>query len=300
MGFSSKSLYHRAALEAGLQALEPRELQNLKTVLLEIMDDFLAVCRKHGLTVMMRSGTLLGAVRHEGFIPWDDDLDFMMPRSDYDRFLEVFEKELGKNYVVQTPRTDSNACFGFMKIRRKATAFVEVETAGLPIHQGVFLDVFPLENAPDSRIGRYFHGIGCMMLKQITTATAIYRFPSRPMKTLRKHSWKLHLVLTLREAMGFLFSFRSIGWWNRSTENLCTKYRDRPSDFLVAPYGGKKYFGEVYPVDFFSPTTQLLFEGRQLPAPAKWDQWLKSRYGQYMEVPPPEKREVHWVAEISI
>ncbi len=299
MEFSSKSLYHKAALGADLQALGPAELADLKTVLLEIMDDFLAVCRKHDLTVMMRSGTLLGAVRHKGFIPWDDDLDFMMPRIDYDRFLEIFEEELGENHVVQTPRTEPNACFGFMKIRRKGTAFVEVETAGLPIQKGVFLDVFPLENAPESRIKRFFHGTGCILLKQITTVTALYRHPSRPMKILRKYSRNLNLFMVLREAMGFLFSFRSVGWWNRATENLCAKYRDRPSNFIVAPYGGKKYFGEVYPKDFFFPTLELLFEGRQLPAPAKWDQWLKTRYGHYMQIPPPEKREVHWVAEIS-
>jgi lipopolysaccharide cholinephosphotransferase len=300
MSSRTKSLYHKAALQAGLQAVGPEEMRELKGVLLGMMDEFLAVCQRHRLTVMMRSGTLLGAARHKGFIPWDDDLDFMMPRKDYDRFLEVFDREMGQAYVVQTPRTEPNACFGFMKIRKKGTAFVEVETAGLPIHKGLFLDVFPLENAPASRTGRFFHGLACILLKQITTATALYRYPSAPMKVLRKHSGKLNRLLAMREGLGFLFSFFSVGWWNRATENLCARYRHRPSQFLVAPYGGKGYFGEVYPREVFFPTVLLPFEGRQLPAPGQWEQWLLTKYGNFMQVPADGSREIHWVAEWSL
>jgi lipopolysaccharide cholinephosphotransferase len=296
---TAKSLYAIAGNRAGLFQLTDIELSRLKELLLGMMDDFLEVCSRENLLVMMRSGTLLGAVRHKGFIPWDDDLDFMMPRNDYDRLLEIFEKELGSKYVVQTPISEPNACFGFMKIRKKNTAFVEVETAGLPIHKGAFIDIFPLEYAPESSIARFFHGLGCMLLKQISTACAFYRFPSQPMKILRTYSRRLHYMLLFREILGFLFSFCSVGWWNKQTELLCSKFKKRDSGIWVVPYGGKKYFGEAYKREVFLPTTLLEFEKRLIPAPGNWDHWLSNRYGNYMQIPDSNKIERHWVVEVK-
>ena len=113
-------------------------------VALEILQAFAEVCEKNGLKYFLVAGTLLGAVRHQGFIPWDDDIDVCMPWSDYCRFLDIGQKELGDKYFVQTTKTDSNWYRPHAKIRMNGTAMFEKSMMNYHIHQGIWIDVFIL------------------------------------------------------------------------------------------------------------------------------------------------------------
>ena len=299
MIINPKRLYATAAQRVGVYKISDSDLKKLQSVQLDILDDLIQVCKKENLTIILQAGTLIGAALYKGFIPWDDDIDLFMTRKEYDHLLEVFPKEFSHKYIVQTPKTEPSATFGFMKIRKRDTSFVEVETFGFPMHKGIFIDVCPLENAPDSRIKQIIHGVGCFVLKQITTACALFRYRSTHMMVFRKHSIKLHAFMLIREIIGFFFSFLSVGKWNRITEAYCAKYKNRDAKYFVVPYSQDGYFKELYPKRLFLDTVLLEFEGRKLPAPATYDSILRMKYGDYTIIPPPEKRTQHWIAGID-
>lgn len=300
MDLSTKAHFGRVAIDYGLFKLSPLELKRLQATQLEILDDLIRLCDQEKLLVLLQAGSLIGAVLHGGFIPWDDDIDLFMPREDYDRLIEIFPERLGIKYVIQSPVNEPYASFGFIKIRKRNTSFVEIETASFPIHKGICIDIAPLENAPDSKFHRILHGLGCISLRQITISCALYRFPSTPMRELRKKSFKLNLLLTIKEIIGFVFSFRHVGKWNLAANNYCSKYKHTATDYFVSPYSPKwGYFREVYRKDVFLPPVKLNFEGRQMNVPANYHKVLSQKYGRLTADLPPEKRIQHWVVELD-
>ena len=123
-----------------LQSLKDRERDMLKT--------FVDICNKHSIKYFVQGGTLLGTVRHGGFIPWDDDVDVSLPRDEYERFLAVAEKELPEYYFLQTKDTDPEYPNNFAKIRDSRTTFLESSAKNLNINHGAYIDIFPLDNYP--------------------------------------------------------------------------------------------------------------------------------------------------------
>ena len=124
---------------------EPEVLERLHGVLLEILGDFIRVCEKYGLTYFAAYGTAIGAVRHQGFIPWDDDIDVGMPRKDYDRFFEVFQQELGEKYALLTPEIDNRYACTVTHIQKKGTKFISEMSQDLKCEQCIFMDIFPFD-----------------------------------------------------------------------------------------------------------------------------------------------------------
>ncbi|MEG0419187.1 LicD family protein, partial [Gordonibacter sp.] len=120
-------------------------LRKLQLVELEILRDIDAVCRTHGIVYFLDSGSALGAVRHGGFIPWDDDIDLGMLRADYERFLEVAPRALGDGYVVADPRKRTDQAGMFAKVWKRGTKFFTEETIDAGIEQGIFVDIFPYD-----------------------------------------------------------------------------------------------------------------------------------------------------------
>lgn len=300
MTLSTKAHFGKAAIDIGLFQLSSEELKKLQMVQMEILDDLLLLCNKERLLVMLQAGSLIGAVLHKGFIPWDDDIDLLMPREDYDRFMEIFPEKMGEKYILQSPLNEPYASFGFIKIRKKDTSFIEIETANFPIHKGICIDIAPLENAPNSRLHRIIHGLGCIFLRQITISCALYKYPSTPMKELRRKSFKLNFILTIKELIGLLFSFRHVGKWNQAANSYCSRFKHKKTGYFVSPYSPTwGYFREIYKKDIIIPPVKLDFEGRKISAPAQYDQVLKQKYGKITADLPPEKRLQHWVVELD-
>ena len=139
----------------GLYEPTADEMARMKRVMLMMYRDVARVCRENGLTLMLGGGSALGAVRHGGYIPWDDDIDLMMPRADYEAFKRVFPQALGEKYVLQAPNTPgceiSNT---FMKIILRGTERLELQKLNAPGAHGLWLDVFPIDNAPASAARR--------------------------------------------------------------------------------------------------------------------------------------------------
>ena len=122
------------------------QLRQLQLAEHKMLCDFANICDRHGLTYFLDFGTLLGAVRHHGFIPWDDDVDVTMPIADYKKFLKIAQQELGDEYFLQTSDTDRDFHYSFAKIRKNGTTLFRKQFSKWKVHQGIWLDVFPLVN----------------------------------------------------------------------------------------------------------------------------------------------------------
>lgn len=227
----------------------------------EILVAFDNICQKHNLTYWLDHGTLLGAVRHQGFIPWDDDLDVTMPREDYEKFLTIAQDELSDEYFLQTQQTDKYYQNFFAKIRDRKSTFVDAWEGKRDIryHQGIYIDIFPLNtisNTPLS-IARY----------------KIFVFISKLV-----HNRYIKSIVLAKPLVKLLNSFHK-----------------KEGEFVVSGGENMHYVIHIEKEKIF-PLTEVVFEGGWFPAPKETNAYLKSIFGDtYMQLPPKEKQKVHSV-----
>ena len=129
-------------------------LRRIKKIQLEILIQIDRICKKHKIHYSLYAGTMLGAVRHKGFIPWDDDLDICMLRNDYNKFLKVWKKENTNGYILQNKDIEPNFTQSFSKIRKDHTTFIQAEWEQGKYHTGIFVDIFPIDRIPKKKIQR--------------------------------------------------------------------------------------------------------------------------------------------------
>ena len=150
---SDMQIMNELAVSSGyLKPLTEEESKDQKKLLLEMYKDITALCEKHGLDYMMGGGTCLGTIRHQGYIPWDDDLDLMIPRASYEKLIALCKAgELGVKYEIDTPSRDADCKNPYLKIYRKNTLDVELYCEDMPFPVGIFIDIFPMDNAPKNK-----------------------------------------------------------------------------------------------------------------------------------------------------
>lgn len=253
-------------------------LDALHRVHLEALLEIDRICRKHGIGYFIIAGTLLGAVRHGGFIPWDDDLDIGMMRGEYERFLQVAPRELAERYFLQTWRDDPGYFFPYAKVRVNNTRFVEHISRLAPCHQGIFVDVFPFDNAPDSPLWRRLHHSLTKMLRVAALARSAY---DPPQGALRHGTYKVLQVVTRLLPLAFWMSLEQWGM------RLCRNGHSRDVVNIGGAYG---YRRECLPRAFFQELADIPFEGVPICSPKRFHEYLSTFYGDYMTPPPPDKR----------
>lgn len=265
-------------------------LKRLQKTLLEMYLDIQSVCEKHGLTCFLIGGSALGAVRHKGFIPWDDDLDVGMHRNDYEKFKVIFKAELGDKYILNAPNYEGIPTNRFAKVLKRGTKFVEL---GMPDDDRacIKIDVFVIENVPDNYIFRLFKGIYCNSLMLIGSCVLSYE------------CWKMKNAgernnMNERVLIGKLFSFNSSKAWFDCVDNACQHGNDK-SVFIGTPTGRTHYFGEILKREVYFPVKTAVFEGKKVYLPGNVGKHLSNLYGDYMKIPPEDKRERHYVSKIS-
>jgi lipopolysaccharide cholinephosphotransferase len=174
---NTRSVLLSSSKHAGLYRLNDEESKRLQGILLEMYTDILAFCEKKGLCLLLGGGSILGSVRHGGFIPWDDDLDLMMPREDYDVFAQTFEKSMGDKYELFIPDGKHQVTNLFMKVSKKGTIEEDICTIGNAITPGIVIDIFPMEYTPENSLVRKIKGVCSDVFAY--TVISVYMFQSR-------------------------------------------------------------------------------------------------------------------------
>jgi lipopolysaccharide cholinephosphotransferase len=253
----------------------------------EILLEIDNICRNNDIPYQLFGGTLLGAVRHKGFIPWDDDIDIAMTREDYDKFLKIASNEINSKYFIQNFLTDKYTYFAFTKIRIKNTTFIEKATQKSKMNQGIFLDIFPLDNVINSDIEIKKH-----------TRRINWLFYQKKIKTMELSLQGNSVFKKLVKIIAFLIIYPTILFKTqekiiRQIDKACRIHSSKNTNYLghlTNGVGKNRYKNFLYTKKDFYDNTNLEFNARLFPAPINYDNILKQIYGKYMLLPPEEKR----------
>ena len=249
-------------------AIDPKILRKAQLVMLEMLVEFDAICKKHSLQYWLDAGTLLGAVRHQGFIPWDDDIDLSMPLEDYNKFQEIAQSELSENIFFQTTQTDSSFKADYIKLRSNKVNIIEFHEKDKEVeyHQGVFVDIFPMLTLPSSDFHQAFYSDTFKLIRDISPVT------------LHTPNGKDHPLARAK-----------------LVESLATMHQGwNQKDTKVIYSGVMADVPALFDMDEMFPLSKIEFEGLEFYAPKNPNHYLGSIYSfNFMELPPLDKRTIH-------
>lgn len=292
---SSKALYSRCFKEYELHGKKLKELQDSLFVMFL---DIKRVFELYNIKYMLSGGTLLGAIRHGGFIPWDDDIDLMMVRDEYSKFKEVFATELSDKYELVEPLQDEYVVCKQPKIYKKDTVYVEIPTAGIPEHGKVFIDLFIIENVPAPGIRRKLRAKIYNFAYKAASVCADYTYPSPVIEEKAKSDSELAKYYFFRKRLGSFFAHLGGLKFYLSICNYLGNGRKK-TGWMGIP-SGIDYEKEIVPAEVFENLTTGTFCGYEVSIPINYDVYLRNLYGDYMQIPPENKREYHAAYRIKL
>lgn len=265
--------------------ISQEQLELLHNIELELLEEVDRICKDNGIRYTIIGGTLLGAVRHGGFIPWDDDADVAMLRPEYEKFCSVVEKELDRQrFYFQNMDITPGYRWGYAKLRRKNTLFLRNQQEHMPYEQGVFLDIFPIDGTPDNRFLRAIHDFRCFCVrKTLWSAVARYSEPNR----LKRFVFR---ILSRIPEKRVKKAYRNLILKHHANETKVVRTLTFPAPSKLRGYY-RRWFAETAPI---------WFEGKWFDGVRDYKGWLSYEFGNYMELPPKSKQKTHPVSQIKL
>lgn len=264
-------------------------LKRLKKAELNILKDFDNICKKYEIHYFLVGGSLLGAIRHGGFIPWDDDIDVGMTREEYNKFFKVMPKELGKDYILATPTNYSGYCGAIIKLMRKNTKFIPEFCTEMKCDLGIHIDIFVWDNLCDKRAGAWFQIKAARILSQLIFLCGSSK-PEIPGKGIQKFILQnicrmMHFVLN-RIPDSEKKLYRCFEKVSKKENNKTTKY--------ITSFQTHDPYKHTYHKQDLIPYTQKNFEGFNASVQNNYKENLYRCFGSnYMSLPPKELRVNH-------
>lgn len=254
-----------------------QQLRQIQLTQLEILKVFDSFCQQNNLKYSLFFGSLLGAVRHKGFIPWDDDLDVIMPREDYEKFLNLWENSTySKEYILQNKNNSPLFTQTFTKIRKDHTTFIEIESEIGRYHHGIFIDVFPLDKVPNSFWKQKLY-LWNSLKYLLFTREFIDKKSNFLIKTISKIILKSVTGKKRIEKRNKLY-------------NYITKYNAYIDNYHYVHISTFSELHFSYDKSLFDKIVYIDFENDNFASIENWDYTLKILYGDYMKLPPKEKQ----------
>lgn len=253
-------------------------LKKLHDRQLLIIDEIGRICKNNHLTYYLIGGSALGAIRHHGFIPWDDDIDLGMFRDDYEKFQKIcLAGELNKRFFLQNYKTDKAYPYFFAKIRLNNTTFLQDDIKQIKMHHGIFIDIFPLDSIPEHKLIKAFHKL---YFNTVNPLVILSKSGIMSEKVSKRLFQKLMLSLHIIQSNILM----------KLTDHICKSTYRKSGVYFSNLFGRAGYDREIFPKSYFDHPVYMPFEDRKLPVPSGCRSYMTQIYGDYMTPPPPEKR----------
>lgn len=264
------------------------ELRDIQLEALKILDEFVSLCERNDLNYYISGGTYLGAVRHKGFIPWDDDVDVAMPRKDFNKFLAIAEQELPPDYKINHFSRQRDSMFYVPKIENEQFKMV-TRIAQKERIINLWIDVFPLDGLPENGIMRKLHCARLMILRgeyklAFFDQLVNYKNKDRP--------WYENAIISLAQRINLSRLFDSYRIMKR-LDRVLSKYDFYDSTYVLNFMGSYKLKSILNRPEIYADGASFEFEGRSFNGPKDYDRYLTHIYGDYMKLPPMEQRNWH-------
>ena len=261
-------------------------MNDLQQKQLDILKAFIKVCDKYNLEYFLVYGTALGAIRHKGFIPWDDDIDVAMPRKDFDKYIELQKEYEGTPYFIQTFKSDPCYIYNYAKLRDSSTTFLENAFKNHRINQGVFIDVFPVDGmsrevGDREKIGKR----NKFIWRQVY-------FSYLPALRRKVHKRTFFKDILLNIVTGLFYVFDIAHYRNKRVERYVRKIPLEEAKMAGILFGFSSKIN-CMDADIFRETIKVPFEDITVKVPKQYDKYLTNLYKDYMKFPPKEQQVGH-------
>lgn len=265
--------------------IEHATLRQIQMVQLEMLTEVNRICKKCGIRYNIIAGTLLGAVRHGGYIPWDDDADVAFLRPEYEKFRQAVKTELDTSrFYFQDHRRTKGYRWGYGKLRRKNTIFLREYQEHMPYKQGIFIDIFPLDGVPDNYVLRSMKNFECFCVRKILWS----KVGQVAERNVLKRQWYKLLAQIPEDKIW--------SYYNRMVV-LAGRKRTRMVRILTFPTPNSEY---GYYRNWYENSTDTMFEGKIFQGIKDYDSYLSFKFGEYMKLPPLEERKTHPVSALKL